>query len=86
MVEPPKTDVTAPAGDEPPTQSPEGTTVTLPPPKTPEQNVAHRQRTALPRFRPCKEVVVNVHAAQTTTAKPKPARYYYCFPRKVNDI
>jgi hypothetical protein len=36
-VEPPKTDVAAPAGNEPPTQSPEGTTVTLPPPKTPEQ-------------------------------------------------
>jgi len=36
-VEPPKTDVTAPAGNEPPTQSPEGTTVSIPPPKTPEQ-------------------------------------------------
>ncbi|MFX0203044.1 MAG: hypothetical protein ACFFCW_43630 [Candidatus Hodarchaeota archaeon] len=36
-VEPPKTDVTAPTGDEPPTQSPDGTTVALPPPKTPEQ-------------------------------------------------
>jgi len=36
-VEPPKTDVTAPAGNEPPTQTPDGTTVTLPPPKTPEQ-------------------------------------------------
>jgi hypothetical protein len=35
-VEAPKTDATAPAGNEPPTQ-PECTTVTLPPPKTQEQ-------------------------------------------------
>lgn len=36
-VELPKTDDTAAVGEEPPTQSPEGTTVTIPPPKTPEQ-------------------------------------------------
>jgi hypothetical protein len=43
-VEPPKTDVTAPAGNEPPTQSPEGTTVTIPPPKTPEQMQAEAEQ------------------------------------------
>jgi len=36
-VELPKTDSTAQVGEEPPTQSPEGTTVAVPPPKTPEQ-------------------------------------------------
>jgi hypothetical protein len=43
-VEAPKTDVAAPAGNEPPTQSPEGTTVTIPPAKTPEQMQAEAEQ------------------------------------------
>jgi hypothetical protein len=42
-VQPPKTDVTAPAGNDPPTQSPEGTTVTIPPAKPPEQTQQEAQ-------------------------------------------
>jgi hypothetical protein len=43
-VEAPKTDVAAPAGNEPPTQSPEGTTVAIPPAKTPEQVQAEAEQ------------------------------------------